>query len=284
MNLKYIILRLVRHFLPETVTRFLLRRGWIIQPGLETREPAAAVTRYRELLAARGDSLSGKRVLVFGYGGNFAVGAELLRAGATRVVLLDRFAPPDNRRNRQLLSAYPGVFRLEGDRVVPAVESIALIHDDVKSVVEEMRNPVSQRNRVSVEPFDLIVSSSVFEHLDDVPGLTATLAALTAPRGLHIHFVDLRDHYFKLPFEMLTFSERTWRRWLNPTSNLNRHRLRDYRRTFEANFSDVELTILERDPDAFSRVRPRIRPEFITGDDEHDSVTLIRIIAGLPRI
>jgi hypothetical protein len=269
MNLKYILLRLVRHFLPETATRFLLRRGWIIRPGLETREPAAAVARYRDLLAARGDSLSGKRVLVFGYGGNFAVGAELLNAGARQVVLLDRFAPPDNRRNRQLLAAYPGIFRLEGGRVLPAAESIALIHDDVKLLAA--RNLVSE--------FDLIVSSSVFEHLDDVPGLTATLAALTAPRGIHIHFVDLRDHYFKLPFEMLTFSQRTWRRWLNPTSNLNRYRLRDYRRVFESNFAEVELAVLERDLEAFARARPRLRLEFITGDDQQDSVTLIRVVA-----
>jgi len=268
MNLKYLTLRLIRHFLPEPATRFLLRRGWIIRPGLETSEPGAAVARYSEVLAARGESLTGQRVLVFGYGGNFAVGAEFLKAGARHVVLLDRFAPPDNRRNRQLLAAYPGIFRLEGDRVLPAADFIALIHDDVKSVAAS-----------GLPRFDLIVSSSVFEHLDDVPGLTSTLAALTAPRGLHIHFVDLRDHYFKLPFEMLTFSERTWKNWLNPTSNLNRYRLRDYRRVFESNFAEAELTVLERDLEAFTRVRPRLRPEFLTGEDEQDSVTLIRIVA-----
>ena len=44
--------------------------------------------------------------------GNFAIGAELLQAGARHVVLLDRFAPPDNRRNVQLPSAYPDYFHL----------------------------------------------------------------------------------------------------------------------------------------------------------------------------
>ncbi len=273
MNLKYIFLRLIRHFLPEAVTCFLLRRGWIIRPGLETREPASAVARYREVLSERGDSLAGKRVLVFGYGGNFAVGAELLRAGAGQVVLLDRFAPPDNHRNLQLLSAYPKIFRLENGQVLPANETISLIHDDVKSV--------ATRNLVSM--FDLIVSSSVYEHLDDPPGLTAALAALTAPRGLHIHYVDLRDHYFQRPFEMLAFSERVWKNWLNPTSNLNRFRLRDYRRVFESCFGEVEISVLERDPESFARVRPRICPEFLTGDDEQDSVTLIRIVARAPR-
>jgi len=276
MNIRYLTLRLIRHFLPEPITRFLLRRGWIIRPGMETRDPSGAVTRYSAALAERGGSLVGKRVLVFGYGGNFAVGAELLEAGARHVTLLDRFAPPDNRRNRELLIAYPSYFRLENGQVRPVPEFITLIHDDV-------RNLVSGRNQVSDDAFDVIVSTSVFEHLDDVQGLTAALAALTQPDGAQIHFVDLRDHYFKLPFEMLTFSERTWKTWLNPTSNLNRYRLRDYRRVFEGLFAEVDIQVLERDLPAFSAARPRIRPEFLTGDDEHDSVMLIRVIAQKPR-
>ena len=271
MNLKYLTLRLTRHFLPEPVTRFLLRRGWIIRPGLETRDPAGAVTRYREILAARGESLQGKRVLVFGYGGNFGVGAELLKAGANHVVLLDRFAPPDDRRNLQLPAAYPDYFRLEDGKVVPAPALLTLIHDDIRTAARGLK------------PFDLVVSASVFEHLDNVPSLTATLAALTTLQGMHIHFVDLRDHYFKLPFEMLTFSEGVWKNWLNPTSNLNRFRLRDYRRVFESLFDEVDIQVLEREPDAFAAARPRIRPEFLTGDVEHDSVTLIRVVAHSPK-
>ena len=273
MNLRYLTLRLIRHFLPESITRFLLRRGWIIRPGMETRDPAGAVARYRETLAERNDSLTGKRILVFGYGGNFTVGAELLKAGARHVVLLDRFAPPDNRKNAQLLSPYPEYFRVENNVVRPDPEWITLIHDDVK-------NLGSLRNKSSV---DMVVSTSVYEHLDDVDGLTAALAALTQPNGTHIHFVDLRDHYFKLPFEMLKFSETVWRKWLNPTSNLNRFRLRDYRRVFEELFADVDVRVLERDPGAFAKAESRIRPRFISGDDDHDSVTLIRVTARKPR-
>jgi len=269
LNLNYLLLRFIRHFLPESITRFLLRRGLIIRPGLETREPASAVERYQEALVKRGDSLTGKRVLVFGYGGNFAVGAELLRAGVRRVVLLDRFAPPDDRRNRALVRAYPDYFSLRGEQVVTNEAFITLIHDDVKNV--------------RVEKFDLVLSSSVYEHLDDVDGLTAALAALTAPNGVHIHYVDLRDHYFKLPFEMLKFSEQTWKRWLNPTSNLNRFRLRDYQRVFDEYFAKVEINVLAREPEAFARVRSRIRPEFLTGDEAHDVVTLIEVVAAVPK-
>jgi SAM-dependent methyltransferase len=268
VNLRYLLLRLIRHFLPESITRFLLRRGLIIRPGLETREPASAVTRYRDALALRGESLTGKRVLVFGYGGNFAVGAELLKAGVRHVVLLDRFAPPDDRRNRELVHAYPDYFSLHGDQVVTNETFLTLIHDDVKNV--------------RVEKFDLVLSSSVYEHLDDVDGLTQALAALTAPKGIHIHYVDLRDHYFKLPFEMLKYSERTWKNWLNPTSNLNRFRLRDYQRVFDTYFSEVTVNVLEREPEAFGRAQSRIRPEFLAGDEAHDTVTLIEVLASTP--
>jgi hypothetical protein len=269
VNLRYIILRLIRRFLPERLTRFLLRRGLVIRPGLETREPASAVARYHATLEARGETLNGKRVLVFGYGGNFAVGAELLRAGASHVVLLDRFAPPDDRRNRELVRVYSDYFILQNDQVKTVDAFLTLLHEDVKQV------------KVS-EKFDLVLSASVYEHLDDVDGLTAALAALTTPNGIHVHYVDLRDHYFRLPFEMLKFSERTWKRWLNPTSNLNRFRLRDYQRVFDSRFADVQIKVLAREPEAFARARSRIRPEFLSGDEAHDAVTLIEVVAFRP--
>ena len=257
--------------MPEWLTRFLLRRNLIIRPGLETSDPASAVARYCETLAAHGASLVGKRVLVFGYGGNYAIGAELLKAGAGHVILLDRFAPPDDRRNRGLVQTYPDYFVLQNGQVHAAEPFITLIHDDVKHV------------KVS-EKFDVALSTSVYEHLDDVDGLTAALASLTSPNGIHVHHVDLRDHYFKLPFEMLKFSERMWKTWLNPTSNLNRFRLRDYRKVFEKYFADVNIKVMEREPEAFARAHSGIRPEFLTGDETEDSVTLIGVVALCPRI
>ncbi len=270
MNLLYILLRLVRHFQPERLTRFLLRRGLIIRPGLETREPAAAVARYVDALQARGFSLKGRQVLVFGYGGNYAVGAELLQAGAGHVLLLDRFAPPDDRRNRALLQTYPNYFRLQDGRVETMGEYLAVMHEDVKKI------HIGRK-------YDLVLSSSVYEHLDDVEGITAALAGITAADGMQVHYVDLRDHYFKLPFEMLRFSERAWKNWLNPTSNLNRYRLRDYREVFGRHFDEVSVNILAREPDAFEHARRGIRPEFLTGDDAQDDVTLIEVTARRPK-
>jgi len=96
--------------------------------------------------------------------------------------------------------------------------------------------------------------------------------------GVQIHFIDLRDHFFKYPFEMLCYSEKTWY-WLNPSSYLNRYRMPDYQRVFETYFTNVEMTVLERNMDAFQQVQSRVRKEFLTGNNEIDSITSILIVA-----
>ena len=273
MNLPYLLPRVVRHFLPERLTRFLLLRSFIIRPGLETTDPQAAVSRYVDLLNGRRQSFEGKRVLVFGYGGRFDIGIGLLESGAGHVVLFEKFAPPDDAHNAALLEKYPAHLFLDEGWPRPRPERMTLLQADIRDA----------RIADDFPPFDVAVSSSVYEHLDDVDGITRALASLTKPDGIQIHFIDLRDHFFKYPFEMLSYSEKVWFGWLNPTSHHNRFRLWDYRRVFEKYFENVEIGILERDEIAFAKARPRIRPEFISGNIRDDSVTLIRVLASRPR-
>lgn len=273
MNLRYLFLRLLRHFMPEGLARFFLKKRWIIKPGLESTDPFAASARYVETLSAKGVSIEGKRVLVFGYGGRFAVGVNLLKHGAAHVVLCDHFVLLDTERNRELLAEYGQYLKAEQDEVQPRGEFITLLHGDIRE--ELIQRQISQ--------VDIVLSTSVFEHLDDVPGITSALAKLTSPDGVHLHFVDLRDHFFKYPFEMLKYSEYVWKNFLNPTSNLNRYRWNDYRRVFESNFNDVEFTIIERLVDEFRRSQEKILAEFKTGDETVDAVTLVHVIASQPK-
>lgn len=273
MNLRYLLLRLLRHFMPEGLARFLLKRRWFIKPGLESTDPFAASARYVETLSAKGISIGGKRVLIFGYGGRFAVGVDLLKRGAAHVILCDHFVLLDTERNRELLPAYEMYLKAEQDEVRPRSEFITLLHGDIRE--ESLQKQISQA--------DIILSTSVFEHLDDVPGITKALAKVTAPNGIHLHFVDLRDHFFQYPFEMLKFSEYIWKNFLNPTSNLNRYRFNDYKCVFEANFSKTELIVIERLVYEFRRIQGEIRPEFKTADEAIDSVTLIHVIANQPK-
>jgi hypothetical protein len=272
LNLPYLIPRLIRHFMPEKLVRTLLLRNIIIQSGLETNDPFAAVRRYVEVLSKRGLSFQGKRVLVFGYGGRFDIGFGILKEGAAHVILCDRYAPPDETHNRRLYGGEETYFVVQAQGLRPRPERMSLLEADIREV----------HALKSIQPVDIVVSSSVYEHLDDVEGITSALAGLTKTDGVHIHFVDLRDHFFKYPFEMLRFSENTWRRWLNPSSNHNRYRLWDYRRAFQACFEEVEIEVLTREEEAFRKLLPRLRPEFVSGNIGEDSVGLIQVVASKP--
>jgi len=272
MKLKYLLLRLARHFMPEVLARFLLKRRWVIRPGLESSDPFAAVEQYIAGLSAHGRSIQNKRVLIFGYGGRFAVGVELLRRGAAHVVLCDHFALLDMERNLELLPIYADYLVLENEDVKPRPEFITLLHGDIRD--DAIQKQITQ--------VDYILSTSVYEHLDDVDRITCALAKVTAPQGAQLHFIDLRDHYFKYPFEMLTFSQNVWRNFLNPTSNLNRFRLNDYRKIFDVYFENINISVLQSQVDEFKKARARIRSEFLTGDETMDSVTLVRVFAESP--
>ncbi len=273
MNIRYLFLRLVRHFMPEGIARFLLKRRWIIRPGLESSDPLAAVDQYIKGLTQYGKSIQGQRVLVFGYGGRFAVGVELLKQGASHVVLCDHFVLMDQERNLELLPKYNDYLHLVNGEVLPRPEHITLRHGDIRDVEFQAGIPIA----------DLVLSTSVYEHLGDVDGITSALAKLTTPQGAHLHFVDLRDHYFKFPFEMLAYSEIIWKNFLNPTSNLNRYRLPSYKQIFEKYFGQVKINVLARQENEFAQMGRRIRPEFLTGDLSIDCVTLIELFAETPK-
>ena len=265
MNLGYLLPRLARRFMPEPLVRFLLLRGWVIQASTETFHPEQAVGRYVDALTESGEILAGQRIMVFGYGGRFDIGLGLLEAGAAHVVLVDKYAPPDHAHNLSLLPFSERYLFLKGDSVTPRPDFITLLQGDIRTA--------------DIESVDIVLSNSVYEHLDDVEGITASLASLTNPGGTHAHFIDLRDHFFKYPFEMLRFSEQTWTHWLNPSSNHNRYRLWDYRRVFEAHFSQIKIDILAREEAAFLKLKPHIQPEFISGNLQEDAVSLICVVA-----
>lgn len=268
MPLDYVALRLVRHYLPNRVVNLLLHRGFIIRPGMETRAPAAAIRRFMDAIEAAGVAVAGRRILIFGYGGRFDVAVQLLRSGARHVVLVDPYAAPLPLRGALASAARP-FLEQSGPRTVPAAEWLTVLQAPVRQYLANGGSRV-----------DMVLSNSVLEHVDDVAGAIADLARVTAPGGQHFHFIDLRDHFFAYPFEMLCYPERTWRRFLNPGSNLNRLRVWDYERLFSASFPRVDVQVRSSDLAAFRAARPRIRPEFLSGDEDRDAVTQVLLRAS----
>jgi len=255
--------------MPETLAEWMKKKKIIIKAGMETLEPLAAAQRYLKYFQQSEITIDSKTILIFGYGGNFTTACELLNAGAQKIILCEREDFPALHISNEALVQYPQYFIREQDTDQPDPSRLLCYHQDIRALAK----------RSDVEKADLIISSSVFEHLDDVEGITTALFKLTKPTGLHLHFVDLRDHYFKYPFEMLTFSSSTWKNWLNPTSNLNRYRIPQYRAAFEKHFHSVAITILESEPHAFAVKKDKIRTEFLSGDDVLDCATIIAIKA-----
>ena len=255
--------------MPEKLANWMKKKKVIIKAGIETSNPQAAATRYLDSFSKEGISLNGKIVIIFGYGGNITTACELLKMGAARIILCEREDLPFPVFDESFLKNYPDYFISDEKGIQIKSAHIQIFHKDIRALAEDP----------GAEKMDLVISSSVFEHLDDPDSITGALYKLTKSGGVHFHFVDLRDHYFKYPFEMLTFSPSTWKNWLNPTSNLNRFRIQDYRAVFEKYFSSIDINIIESDLQAFDRVKERILKGFLSGNTSTDSATMISIKA-----
>lgn len=268
----YLVLRLARRYMPDRVVRAALRRQTVLRPGLETRDPAGAADRYIRALERRNRKLSDSNILILGYGGYFGVAVALLDSGARHVVLCDPYATLHRQANLELATRAPLYLKVRNGQVQPDPARITLIPMDIRQASE-----AGLRDQI-----DAVFSWSVYEHLADPEGITRALARIMSPAGCNVHFIDLRDHYFRHPFEMLCHRERTWRVWLNPSSNLNRWRIWQYKEVFQKFFGAVELEAVERDMDGFLRARNRIRPRFLSGDDHTDSITRLMLYAERP--
>lgn len=255
-RVEYWVMRSLRRWTPQPLVEALLSRGIILKPSGDTIAPRELTGHYARRALGMEKPVTGADVVVIGYGGSFGVGMQLLDLGAGTVVLQDPYAPvrtgryglqgsDTNQRCQQALSA--------------GRMSIVTDHLDVHAA----RKPRSA---------DIVVSKSVLEHVADLGRLAEAIREILRDDGVSTHSVDIRDHYRRYPFEMLCYSERTWRRYLNASNNLNRLRLPDYRSIFSAHFRSVTIEPFHWLPDEFQAVKDRIRPEFLTGDDEIDCI------------
>ena len=139
MNIQYLILRLIRHIIPEKIARALLKRRLIIIPGLETREPVKAVERYQTLLQKKSLTLIGMDVMVFGYGGSLAIAVELLQFGCAHATLCDLYPPTDKHINDHLFDRYGQYLIRDNDVVIPNSKWITSYHGDIRKIPDVVR-------------------------------------------------------------------------------------------------------------------------------------------------
>ncbi len=266
-RLAYVTQRVGRNLLPDRAAAMARRLLGDIAGG-ESYDPDFFARHYVKSLAKAGHSFDGVSVLIFGQGPSLGFACHLLKAGARHIHLFDPYAPPEDRANRRWLERFPQYLESTAEGIRPRPEWMSLLAGQTPSETGVLA--------------DIVISTSVFEHLPDIERWAAEMARVTAPDGVNLHMIDLRDHFFHMPFEMLKYSAGTWNRWLNPRQHLNRKRYAEFETAFRNHFREVSVEVLARDPVAFAEARPKIRAEFLTGDEEIDAVTEIQITASGP--
>ena len=264
--LDYLALRLIRRAMPQAIVEWMLTNKVVIRPGLETARLESALSRYQELASVQ-LPVAGSRTLVFGYGGTYGIALSLLEQGAAHVYLHDPYASVRHGLNRRLQQERMQRFFAQANgNWMPDPRYVTTLTDQLPDVAASLADSV-----------DFVLSNSVFEHVEDVPANVKACTAITKPGGYNLHLIDLRDHFFKYPFEMLRYSERDWRSWLNASNNLNRWRYKDYEGCFAGAFRTCTVRPRTVLMDQFNAMRTSIRKEFLTCDDQIDAVGLMLV-------
>lgn len=120
------------------------------------------------------------------------------------------------------------------------IEEIFQIQDNecfFKSEYLEVYGNLSAENLKLNEPIDLIISTSVLEHIRNLEDVLRNLYRLSNPNTVHIHTIDARDHTnFKDPLKYLRYTEEEFLKLYNEEHNRTRHF--EYLQAFEkAGFS-----------------------------------------------
>jgi SAM-dependent methyltransferase len=236
------LLSVVEHALAKA-TPAARRRFFLWAEERSSQDPAGLAYAERTfeghkaaILRARG-TLEGARILELGPGQTLVTGVLLYVHGARSYEAVDLYPVPDQdpaiyARLRvhlagrpELVARFDEVVRFEGPKVTLDAEKVRYRHP-----VDAARLPSPDAS------FDVVLSLAAFEHFPDPEGAIRECARVTAPGGVNLHQIDLRDHRdFAKPLEFLKTSEEEWRRVETGRPSLtNRWRKSDYERAFAA--------------------------------------------------
>lgn len=247
----YIVRSVLRRALPPC----LLYLGGKLTGGVTRAEadPDASFAAWTRRFRRWNVDIQGKHLLDVG-GGRFArVALRMIAAGAASVRLVDLYALPtqDTRHSRLL--------RQDAER-------LGLDVDEACSRIDIRRSDFScEHSMQDAATADLVFSASVLEHVRDPRTFLMNCLASLRPGGITLHNIDLRDHTRNRPFQMLTYSERTWERRLDPPGgyHLNRWRASQYVEAMkEAGFVDCASRAGLRDEDGLRAIWPHLDESF----------------------
>lgn len=266
MNWKYVLLRFVRRSIPDSWFFVVMKLAGL--DNTSESSPDEAFADWQAYAERQGLSFEGKHVYEIGSGRYAKLALRMLAAGARRVSMVDPFAVGlDDPTHQAILQADCAKLGLN---FPDAIDRLQVINTDVLAL------PPSELDDCP----DFIISKSVLEHLHDPARVLQRCYEWLRPGGVTFHIVDLRDHYFSYPYEMLTFSQNAWDRWLNPKGgfHLNRWRLPSYLDAMkQAGFAHVHYEPIVQDPDGLTAVLPRLDRSFRSVSPEVLSILMIHL-------
>ncbi len=233
-------MRLARRFVfSDSLLRHIGRFIPYYQTNVGVVDPASIASLFLKHLDDLRVSLEGKTILEIGCGQTMAVGYALAASRGCNVIGYEPYVPFNPALDT----------RLKATLFCQSLSSAPTVRW------------TSDLGSISPTSIDIVVSNSVLEHVTDVDCLLADLDPLLVPEAIHLHQIDYRDHFFKYPYEFLTFNQRIWNRWLNP-GDLPRLRLDDHIARFHTAGWEVSIRERDEDPTAFQRVESRLHPDF----------------------
>jgi len=277
-RLNYIALRLARRLMPERVAhRFLSKRHFEVERLYRT----TTSTYWRALRETdAGKALAADTPLTLmeaGTGVYNPASAPLLLGGNHRLILLEPYLGKnlDEARLRERLE---GLLRAaESDPEFPvakrrtAAQIMALPranHGLPQGC--EFLDRLWEDTGLPNASVDLLLSASVFEHLRNPAAVIAESGRIVRPGGWMIHTVDMRDHYFRYPLEMLKYSPGQWAALTTQEGGSgyqNRLRLNQWLELLDKNSFVTECLPVEMLDEHLARERPFLHPDFAKLDD-----------------
>lgn len=241
-NLEYIPLRILRKFVFKE--SFLIKFGRFIPYYLTNRnqiDPALIINQYEEYLPARTPC---NTILEIGVGATNSSGyAMIAHQWAEQVYLLEPY-----------VSFYPAC---DTDLLNQLASKTQLTASAIKEKVFRFQDI----QKIENQSVDLILSSSVLEHVLTPATLFRELKRILKTDGMMLHLVDYRDHFFKYPYHFLQFSKKTWHKYLDP-GDLPGWRLQTHVDLFQKIGLSVDIVFQQQEKSHFEKIKPYISIDY----------------------
>jgi|GEM_PF-2919988 Methyltransferase domain. len=277
---RYVLMRIVRRLLPSWVSyNFVYDRDYTVKRFKRQFE------LYNTMLVHFEQKIDKKIVLEIGSGSCNPSALAFLLFGARKIILLEPFI---DKKDQSLLRKH-ALMLFNSIKDAPVQRSFEEVFAG-KEINSDLVNIACRSAYDTGLPdcsLDISISHVVLEYMKDIKKVFREQFRIVRPGGCILHIVDLRDHYFKYPFEMLTFSKFFWENVLTRLKRgegyQNRLRIDDYIKIIQdTGFSNPQWYSLSSNIINYQKIKSRLHADFANREDEMMAVETVVMFARKP--